>query len=183
MAPDAASTKEYLVITATGPDQVGLVEAFTNAVMETGCNIEQSRMAVLGGQFAFLVLVQGMDAALEQLTASLGPLAERLGLSIVHRRTHRRVTPAALVPYAVEVVAMDHPGIVHNLARFFAGRGINIEELETETYPAPHTGTQMFAVHITVGVPADTSLKALRNEFLAHCDALNLDGSLEPLRD
>jgi glycine cleavage system transcriptional repressor len=87
-----------------------------------------------------------------------------------------------LVPYSINVVAMDHPGIVHNLANFFALRGINIEELSTDTYPAPHTGTTMFSVNMTVGIPADTHIPTLRGDFLDHCDSLNLDAIFEPSR-
>ena len=108
-------------------------------------------------------------------------LGESLGLSLTVRRTRMR-NPQTTLPYEVEVVALDHPGIVKNLAGFFAQREINIEELSTDTYPAPHTGSPMFSVHMTVGVPPGSSLVALREEFLLLCDSLNLDGSLEPRR-
>ena len=51
---NTTSSQEYLVITANGEDRVGLVEKFTNRILDAGCNIEASRMAVLGGQFAIL---------------------------------------------------------------------------------------------------------------------------------
>ncbi|MGF1642764.1 MAG: glycine cleavage system protein R [Thiotrichales bacterium] len=180
---NASPQPEYMVITATGEDKVGLVEAFTSAVTAAGCNIEHSRMAVLGGQFAFLMLVAGEEPALVRLAEHLPPLSDALGLAIVHKRTHQRIPRATLIPYDVEVVALDHPGIVHGLARFFARHEINIEALETETYPAPHTGTQMFAVRMVVGIPATTPIKALRQAFLEYCDDLNLDATLEPSRE
>ncbi|MBT5654613.1 MAG: hypothetical protein HOI80_03820, partial [Alphaproteobacteria bacterium] len=40
-----------------------------------------------------------------------------------------------------EVIALDHPGIVRKLAEYFDERQINIEDLDTGTYAAPHTGT------------------------------------------
>ena len=45
---NTVTSHEYLVITANGPDLVGLVEKFTNRILDAGCNIEASRMAVLG---------------------------------------------------------------------------------------------------------------------------------------
>ena len=77
---------------------------------------------------------------------------------------------------------MDHPGIVRNLAAFFSKNGINIEELQTDTYPAPHTGAPMFSVTLTVGIPADVHIPTLRGNFLEYCDDLNLDASFEPAR-
>ncbi len=176
------STNDYLVITAAGEDQVGLVERFSSKITESGCNIEQSRMVVLGGQFAILVLVSGAWNALSKLETQLEPLGVQLGLSIVVKRTRARELTQPVLPYHVEVVALDHPGIVHNLAKFFSRFGINIEELSTDTYPAPHTGTQMFSVQMEVGVPAKTHIPTLRGEFFDYCDDLNLDATFEPSR-
>jgi len=176
------ATNDYLVITAAGEDQVGLVERFSSKITESGCNIEQSRMVVLGGQFAILVLVSGPWNALSKLETQLEPLGLQLGLSIVVKRTRARELSQPVLPYHVEVVALDHPGIVHNLAKFFSRFGINIEELSTDTYPAPHTGTQMFSVQMEVGVPAKTHIPTLRGEFFDYCDDLNLDATFEPSR-
>ena len=59
---------------------------------------------------------------------------------------------------------------------------INIESLETDTYPAPHTGAPMFAVHMTLGIPADAHIATLRGDFLDYCDDHNLDATFEPVR-
>ncbi len=177
-----SNSREYLVITASGEDQVGLVERFTSRVAEAGCNIEESRMALLGGHFAIIMLISGPWNALSKLEDRLESLGGEMGLALVHKRTKRLERQQPLVPYRVEVVAMDHPGIVHSLADFFSRRGINIEELSTDTYPAPHTGTPMFSVNITVGVPASVRIPELRGDFLDYCDDLNLDGIIEPER-
>lgn len=177
------SNIDYLAITASGEDQVGLVERFTSRIAEAGCNIEESRMSVLGGQFALIMLLSGPWNALTKLEDRLEQIGLELGLTIVHKRTRPTERKQPLVPYRVNVVAMDHPGIVHSLAEFFSRQGINIEELVTETYPAPHTGTPMFSVNITVGIPANLHLPTLRGDFFEYCDNLNLDAVLEPARD
>jgi glycine cleavage system transcriptional repressor len=177
-----ANPRDYLVITATGEDQVGLVQRFTSRIAEAGCNIEESRMSLLGGQFAIIMLVSGRWDALTKLEDRLSTVGAELGLAIVQKRTRELERKIPLVPYSINVVAMDHPGIVHNLANFFAQRSINIEELSTDTYPAPHTGTPMFSVNLTVGIPADTHIPTLRGDFLDYCDSLNLDAIFEPAR-
>jgi glycine cleavage system transcriptional repressor len=180
MATESQNT--FLVITATGEDKVGLVDRLSGRITDSGCNIEESRMAVLGGQFALIMLLAGPWNALSKLEGQMEALGEQLGLSIIHRRTQKRQMTQPTVPYAVEVVAMDHPGIVRNLATFFSRNGINIEELQTDTYPAPHTGTAMFSVNMTVGVPAIAHIPTLRGNFLDYCDDLNLDATFEPVR-
>jgi len=179
---NTSANPEYLVITANGEDRVGLVERFTDRVLDAGANIEGSRMAVLGGQFAILMLVSGPWNALSKLEDLLPGIGEQLGLAIVCMRTRERMLTKPVVPYHIEVVAMDHPGIVNKLSSFFARRGINIEELNTSTYPAAHTGTTMFSVQMTVGIPAETHFSTLRGDFLDYLDDLNLDGTLEPSR-
>ena len=172
----------YLVITASGEDQVGLVDRLSGKITESGCNIEESRMAVLGEQFALIMLLSGPWNALSKLEGQMSVLGQQLGLSIIHKRTQQRNRKQPAVPYAVEVLAMDHPGIVRNLAAFFSKNAINIEELQTDTYPAPHTGAPMFSVTLTVGIPADVHIPTLRGSFLDYCDDLNLDASFEPAR-
>jgi len=179
----AVETKnDYLVITASGEDKVGLVDRLTSRIAESGCNVEESRMAVLGDQFTLIMLISGPWNALSKLESQMGPLGDQLGLTIIHKRTRQRERAQPAVPYVVEVVAMDHPGIVNKLAAFFSRHNINIEELQTDTYPAPHTGTSMFSVSMTVGVRADIHISDLRGEFLDYCDDLNLDASFEPAR-
>jgi glycine cleavage system transcriptional repressor len=103
-------------------------------------------------------------------------------MTIICKRTGERSRNEQKLPYAVDVIAMDHPGIVNKLAGFFAERGINIEDMATTTYAAAHTGTPMFSVHMTVGIPSDTHIATLREEFMDYCDGLNLDAVLEPVK-
>lgn len=178
----ADTQNNYLVITASGEDKIGLVDRLSSKITASGCNIEESRMAVLGGQFALIMLISGPWNSLSKLESQLALLGEQLGLTIIHSRTRKRERAQPAIPYRVEVVAMDHPGIVHNLSAFFSRNGINIEELQTSTYPAPHTGTPMFSVIMTVGLPANIHIPTLRGDFFDYCDDLNLDASFEPVR-
>ncbi|RMD68932.1 MAG: glycine cleavage system protein R, partial [Gammaproteobacteria bacterium] len=68
------------------------------------------------------------------------------------------------------------------VADFFARRRINIQELNTDSYRAPHTGTPIFNMTMRVDIPADTSIGALREAFMTFCDELNLDAVMEPVK-
>lgn len=173
---------ESIVLTASGEDKIGLVEGLTRRINESGCNIEESRMAALAGQFAVLMRVTGSWDALAKLESRLPSVGEELGLAIVQQRTRAAKNEKPLIPYAVEVSALDQPGIVNSLANFFARLRINIESLDTDTYPAPHTGAPMFAVRMTLGIPADAHIATLRGDFLDYCDGQNLDATFEPVR-
>jgi len=171
-----------LVITAVGEDRIGLVERLSSKITESGCNIEESRMAAMGDQFALIILASGPWNALSKLEGYLEVLGDQVGLSIVYKRTRNRERAQAAIPYVVDVVAMDHPGIVRDLAAFCTRNRINIEDLQADTYAAPHTGAPMFSITMTVGIRADAHIPTLRGNFLDYCDDLNLDATFEPAR-
>lgn len=173
---------DQLVLSALGEDRPGIVDEISRCVMDCGCNILDSRMAVLGGNFALLLQVNGNWNTLAKLEGQLQGLSERLDLSVTARRSGELLSGTDLLPYAVEVIALDQPGIVHNLARFFSKRKINIQEMVTSSYAAAHTGTPMFSVHMTVSISPNTRISDLREDFAAFCDNLNLDAVIEPVK-
>ena len=170
----------YLVISVLGEDQPGIVDRLSGLIYAHDCNISDSRMAVLGGEFAVILLVEGAAARVADLEPALQELAQHHGLTLTSRRTRARRPGSDTLPYVIRAVALDHPGIVHRLAHFFASRGINIEQLDTERYAAAHTGAPLFAIHLRVSIPAGLRIAELREAFLDFCDELNIDATMEP---
>ena len=165
-----------------GHNHLGITEGLTDTIVECGCNINDSRMAVLGNEYAALILVSGNWNSVAKLETLIPKLEDRLDLSIQIKRTEPREASNDVVPYGVEVVALDHPGIVYDISNFFYRRQISIEDLYSTVYPAPHTGAKMFSLHMTVGIPADTAIAAIRGEFMDFCDDRNLDAMLAPVK-
>jgi glycine cleavage system transcriptional repressor len=174
------TTMQYLVISALGEDRPGIVKSLTRPVTELGVNILDSRMTILGGEFAILMMVEGSWDTIAKLETQLPAQQEKLGLTILTRRTDGQRQEQHTLPYTVNVVALDHPGIVSHLAEFFSNRNINIQDLYTDSYRAAHTGTPMFTATLSVNIPGNIAIAALRDEFLDFCDSLNLDGIMEP---
>ena len=182
MSEKSANKNHHLVIAALGADKTGLIDEFSRCILQSGCSISDSRMAVLGGDFALLLQVAGNWNNIAKLENQIALLEERLALTVIARRTVPKQGSKDLLPYGVDVVALDQPGIVHNLANFFAKRQINIQEMITSSYAAAHTGTPMFSVHLTVDIPANQQIALLRDEFMDFCDQLNLDAVIEPIK-
>jgi len=174
--------ESLLVITALGEDKPGIVDKLSETVMACNCNIIDSRMSVLGGEFAVMLMVAGKWNELTKLEDALAATSEPLSLTIACKRTETGNPSTDLMPYSVEVISMDQPGIVHELARFFSSREINIHELNTTQYAAAHTGTPMFAVQIIANIPASQHIAGLRDEFLDFCETLNMDATMEPAK-
>jgi len=174
--------KSHLVLTALGADRPGLVSEFSKAIFESGCTIDDSRMIALGGEFALLVQVSGSWNKVAKLESGLSALEVKLELKLSATRTDLKNNDHSKLPYAIDVVALDHPGIVYQLANFLSARGINIEEMNTNTYSAAHTGTPMYSVHIRIWIPASSSISEIREAFIDKCDELNLDAVIEPIK-
>lgn len=174
--------EHYLVLSALGADRTGIVDELARAAADTRCNIADSRMIVMGQEFALIMMVSGTWDAIAKLEAQLPNLGKRLGLVITSKRTEPRPVQTEAMPYNVHVIALDNPGIVHEIANFFAVQGINIEAMETSTYAAPHTGSPMFALSMTVNIPARLHVATLRENFMLFCDDRNLDAIIEPYK-
>lgn len=173
---------KHLVISALGSDHPGIVNALAKKIADHDCNIEDSRMMVLGGEFAIMLMVSGNWNTIAKLQDSMPMLEQELGMTIICKQTTSRQKGQKILPYVAEVISIDHQGIVSNLAEFFSSRQINIEDLSTSSYAAAHTGTPMFSVHMEIGIPATQSISVLREAFTDFCDDLNLDAVLEPIK-
>ncbi len=79
------SSQHYLVITALGADRPGIVNTITRHVSSCGCNIEDSRLAMLGEEFTFIMLFSGSWNAITLIESTLPLKGAELDLLIVMR--------------------------------------------------------------------------------------------------
>jgi glycine cleavage system transcriptional repressor len=173
------ATKTLLVVTAVGPDRPGLVKAMSSVILAAGASLSDSRMAILGGEFALLVLVDGSEAALHKVEGDMPSLERELGLKIIAKRTRVEPPRGGLRPYSIRVTGLDRPGIVHGVTELLAARNINVAGLESRVTNAPLTGTPMFVLDAELQVPSDVALSELRRVLQTLCDEENLDFSLD----
>lgn len=174
--------KQLLAISAIGTDRIGMVHDLTKVVADCGGSLSESRMMTLGSEFAVVMLVSGHWHALARLETELKKLAETGSLIVEIKRTEERVARPEMLPYSVDVVCLDQPGIVAKLSGFFTTRAIDITELNTRSYLAANTGAPMFAVQMLVSVPSRIQIAVLREDFMDFCEHLNLDAILEPVK-
>jgi glycine cleavage system transcriptional repressor len=173
---------QLIVLSAIGTDRTGVVHDISKVILSCGGNIEESRMTMLGAEFAVLMLVSGNWHTLNRLERGLEKLSGDDKLTFAIRKTGERPTTNDRMPYAVDVVSLDQQGIVFGLANFFASRDIEIADVATRRYSAAHTGSAMFAVQMAVNVPSSVHIAQLREEFMEMSDRLNLDAILEPVK-
>jgi len=143
-----------IVLTLTGHDRVGIVKEITNVLVKHGGNVETSRMARLGGEFVMLALISITDEKLVPLEADFQQLREEgFQITLLQTESDHAEKYAGWLPYQIEVLGADHEGIIYEIAQHLAQQGINIEDVETTTAPAPMSGTPLFTMNATVLVP------------------------------
>ena len=172
---------EFLVLTAVGGDRAGIVDELSRILLNVDLNIEDSRMSVLGGEFAMILLLSGSASAVQSFQQQQNQLEDALQLKLLLKPTKARKAIQNKIAYNISVVGMDNPGIVHRITRFLSENDISIENLETDSYPAPHTGTPMFSVEMTVDIPNELATSKLKNEFIELCEEQNLDADFSLL--
>ncbi len=157
--------RQHLVITAVGPDRVGLVEQISQFLLKQGCNIEDSNMAVFCGEFTIILLVTGEPEALERVSESLPELTGQTGLAFFSKTPLQRAPVPSALPCRMLASCMDHPGVVHQLSSVLSRMGVNIESLETKSLAAAMSGTPIFQIDARLSVPAHVNLHNLRRDL------------------
>jgi glycine cleavage system regulatory protein len=163
-----------LLLTVVGADRTGLVESLSRRIAELGGNWEEARLARLAGQFAGIVLVTIDTAKSDSLVAGLRGLA---GLQVTAHPVAAKPAADAGTRVRVEVTAADRPGIVREVSRVLAERGVNIEELESTVGSAPMSGEALFRAKATLLLPPTVALADVRGALEALAGEMMIDVS------
>jgi glycine cleavage system transcriptional repressor len=175
--------ERFLVLSALGPDRPGLVAEVTDFLTSRGANIEESRMAVLGGDFGMLILLCATADEVARMVRELPDLEKKTKLSFTTKGTkspeeHRR---AAVMPCLVRAESLDNEGIVRSVAMAIHEAGINIVSMETSAYNAPVTGSPLFRLEAELDVPQGMTIARVR-ELMARVAAQeNIDVEVRSL--
>ncbi len=158
--------REFVVVTSIGTDRPGIVEALSGWILELGGNIEDSQMALLGGEFATLMLVSGEGGFLGRVESGRQGFESGNNLAVFTRTVQNpTATTADGVHYHVTAKSLDHPGIVHQVAQVLRRSGVNIVAAKTRTTPAPFSSSPVFEFDLTVSVPTAVPIESVQKEL------------------
>ncbi len=139
------------MLTLVGKDQPGIVARLSTALCQGGCNLGESSMARLGGNFTIMLMVQyeGTADALEKMVT---PVARDLGLhkhvDLVEGGQHFLIQPNV----RISVYCSDRPGIMEEVTTSLTGVGLNILNLDSNIGVEENTTT--YFIHLE-GVASD----------------------------
>lgn len=124
----------HFAVSAVGRDRPGIVAGITSALLDLEGNVEDSRMTILRGRFAVMLIVsvpgEGQGPELER---RLEPVRERLALdSLTVSEVAETAAAGASPSHVITVYGADHPGIVHAVSAALAEHEVNITDLQTK---------------------------------------------------
>lgn len=176
-----ADEKVFAVFTAIGADRIGIADDIAKIFSDRDINIEESKMAVLGGEFAVIMLISGNPDVMGSLADGLAGHGKTIGLNLSLKPTRGPAAASPGLPYLIETVSQDTPGIVHSVTAVLRKNGVNIEDLETETVPAPWTGAPLFRMKARIILPKGVHAAGLRSELADLSERQDLNIEMKPL--
>ena len=174
---------QSVVITGTGRDRVGIVAELTAVLFEAGCNLLDSSMTLLRGQFALILMAALPDSmTVDSLRTDLGRLQEKLGLTLTVRelgadeleeQTHEQYQ------FIVSVYGADKPGIVSSITRTLSELKLNISDVQTKKIT--QGGREIFVMMLEVSSKEDLKAAYVTEKLEVHCKSLGVDLSVREL--
>lgn len=132
----------WYMLTLVGRDRSGIVARVSHALFEGGCQLGETSMIRLGGNFTIMMMVRfaGSTHALEQLVAGEAEsLSLRLHVDRVEGGLHEHVEPDV----RITVYGADRPGIVAQVTGALAEAGLDIFDLISDV-----GGTELAPIYI-----------------------------------
>jgi len=168
--------RQTLVLTFIAEDRPGLVEKLSEAVTREGGNWLESRMAHLAETFAGIARVEIPGDRVSSFKDALSAL-EAEGFRLTVEETTLGAPPEGTL-LTLDLVGPDHPGIVRDISRCLAERGVSVEEMQTDVREAPMGGGTLFYAQARVRGPANLNEQDLRQALEGLSAALMVDITL-----
>lgn len=180
------SSERVWILTALGKDRPGIVAQVTKVLYELGCNLEDSAMTRLGGEFTIMLAFSARAGLSERmLEQAFESLSRGLGLA-VHLKP---LTSAELRPstrgrrYLISVYGADRPGIVYRISDLLARDAVNLTDVSTHRTSPGGRGraSALYALLLEVELPARASIPRLEQRLRALGKRLGVHVSVRSL--
>ena len=174
----------WFLLSVIGRDRPGLVADLAQLIYDADANLEDSRMTILGTDFAVILLCSAKRReAADDISLGAKRLERDHGLTVLLRNLEDGKRPPVPAPgtnlYTVSAAGEDRAGIVASICRVIADRGVNIAELSTRSRPGPG-GSPHYELEILAELPDSLAPRELRGALEAEADRLVIDVSLMP---
>jgi glycine cleavage system transcriptional repressor len=174
--------KKTVVLTGVGRDRVGIVAELTQALCDSGCNLLDSSMTLLRGEFALIVMAElPENVSLEKLQGSMKAIENQLGMAVHVRLISEEEMEERPIDnaFVVSVYGADKPGIVAKVTRALANSGINITDVQTKSTGS--STNKIFVMILEVTAPSALSVSSVEKTLRDIAQQLAVDVSVRSL--
>ncbi|PQJ58930.1 glycine cleavage system transcriptional repressor [Vibrio jasicida] len=177
--------KQHLVLTAVGTDRPGICNQVVRLVTLAGCNIVDSRIAIFGNEFTLIMLLTGSASNVTRVETQLPLLGQEHDLITIMKRTSAHELLDNSYTMEVFIESEDRIGLTEKFTQFFADKQIGLHSLSAQTISKSkiQLDADQFHIAITASVSADCNLMQLQEEFDELCHTLNVEGSLNFIKN
>jgi len=171
-----------LLLTAVGPDRPGMAHAVANVLFASDCNIEDTTMTRLSGQFAMILVVSPPPAvSVEALGTKLEGLRDSHGLTIelspIEPETASGATSGTRL--MVSLYGPEAKGLLARITGVLAAHAANITDVQTRV---ASRGT-VYVMLLEVELPEGADSASLEADLVRAARAAGLELSVHPLEE
>ena len=176
--------RRWFILSAIGRDRPGIVADLATLIFKSEANLEDSRMTLLGNEFAAILLCSGTAPDLEsRLRLGAGRLEWENRLTIFLRPLEGEPRPAVPAPgtglFRIEAEGLDRAGIVAGVCRTLADRRCNIADLSSSTRTS-ETGSTIYRLSILAEVPEPSDTRELETALDDAGRTIGVEVRIEP---
>ncbi len=170
-----------MALSAVGRDCPGIVADVSRVLFDHGCNIEDSSMTILRGEFAMILIVAlPQSTSEEKLGQELQHVAGQRNLILSFRELPEHAPTESCddgTPFIVSVYGADKPGIVHQVTRLLAQHRVNITDVNTRMVGE---ASPVYIMILEVDAPSQAAEK-LEGELKRLAQQMTVDITVRPL--
>jgi glycine cleavage system transcriptional repressor len=175
--------KQWYALSAIGKDRPGIVADLAEIIFEFGCNLEDSSMTRLGGEFAVLLLFTGSGEGLDgRLSGAFKRLEWERRLTVFFRPIDGPPTAYGDSErrhvYELSATGIDKAGLVARVCRALADHDVTIRQMRTYSRPEAESGTLLYTMQIEMGLPSERRLGELESALERIAEELMIDVSI-----
>ena len=166
--------KKMLSLSAIGKDRTGIVSSISEILFKLGCNIEDSTMTLLSGQFAVILLLDcPKNSDISKIKKSLNSSLKKLDLSYSVTEVDKpKSNKKNFGDYVIAVYGSDRVGIVYNISKYLATKKINITDVQTKI---SGTKDKVYIMLLEVTVPKKLKIEDVKHELQHLAKELNVE--------
>ena len=174
--------ENYLVVNILAENTNENIRKFSKLAKSSQCNVIDCHFKVMGQYLSAIFLFSGSWNAIAKMENILTKLENECNIIIQKKRAEIEELQADYMPYVIDIVGPGHANIMYDITDFIINSNLLIKKISTSTYEASQTSIKMFALHMIVHIPSNSSIATIRGEFTEFCDQFNLDTIMEPLK-